>query len=162
MTGQKDVEEISNEIADGDDDDNDNKENYAKIPPTHMQALETLDTVQNYFQFNATDESSFTYLYELEKIISVTHLQKHKQSSIIVFLLNIFRRVQRLAHFSAVQNVPFPFYRSKECVLPIFLQCTQLIFSNNTCTAHFIAKVKWSYLTFIFNLEVHLELLPPC
>lgn len=83
-TEQRDIEEIANEMmSDDDDDDDDNEENDAKIPPNHTKALEALDTIRDYLQFNATTETPFSHLYELEKIVSVIHLQKHKQSSIM-------------------------------------------------------------------------------
>ena len=70
------------DFAEGDEDMN-NKVSDPKCPPTHTQALKALYTIRNYLQINAMSETPFSYLNELEKIVSVIHLQKHKQSSIM-------------------------------------------------------------------------------
>ena len=80
--------------------------------------------------------------------VSFSLLKKKKKNSsnfttIIVFPLGIFRRVQHPAYFSAAPNMPLP------------------VFSGNTCTTCFATRVKRPYLTFIFNWEHHVELSPP-
>ena len=61
----------------------------------------------------------------------------------VVFPLGIFRRAQRPAHFSGSLNVLCSFFWCPKCTLPIF--------SGNTCTAHFTAKVKGSCFHFPFK-----------
>ena len=90
----------------------------------------------------------------------------NKNMLIIVFSLGIFRKVQPPVRFSPTQNVPNPFFRSWKCTLPISQQLKMhpVCFHTSMCniwTAHFIVKVKQSYITFIFNLEQCFELPPP-
>lgn len=61
----------------------DNEDDDTKVPPNHTKALEALDTIRDYLQFNSAAETPFSYLYELEKVVSVIHRQKHKQPSIV-------------------------------------------------------------------------------
>ena len=82
----------------------------------------------------------------------------------LMYSLGIFKIAQSPFRFTVVQNAPFSFFCFLKCALPVFpqLKYTHSIFSGNTYTAHFTLAVKWPYLTFIFNLEHHLELFTPC
>ena len=87
-----------------------------------------------------------------------------------MFPLGIFRRVQHPAHLSPAQNASLLLFLQLKCSLPIFLWSFQWLkmlpahfytCMSNKCIAHFTGKVKWHYMTFIFNLEHCLDLFKP-
>ncbi|GBN33510.1 hypothetical protein AVEN_215579-1, partial [Araneus ventricosus] len=53
----------------GGEEDNDDEEDAAKVPPTHTAALEALETLFDYFQFNSGSGRTFQRLDELEKTV---------------------------------------------------------------------------------------------
>ncbi|GBM76594.1 hypothetical protein AVEN_228949-1 [Araneus ventricosus] len=81
----REIGDIAIEINGSEEDeeeDNDDEENVAKVPPTHTVALEALETLRDYFQFNSGSEGTFSSLDELEKTL-VENSRKQKQSSIV-------------------------------------------------------------------------------
>jgi len=58
-----------------------------KVPPTHTLALEALETLCDYFQFNSGSENTFLRLDELEKSL-LENSRKQKQSSILYYFLS--------------------------------------------------------------------------
>ncbi|XP_054713519.1 tigger transposable element-derived protein 6-like [Uloborus diversus] len=87
-TELRDIEVIAEEMANGEGDgdlDDDNEDDEAKVPPNHLKALEALDIVRDYLQYNSASDTPFSHLYELEKYVSDIHQQKQKQTSIMDF-----------------------------------------------------------------------------
>ena len=86
-TELREIKDIANEMTcgdcEGDDDDDDNEDDGANVPPNHTVVLQALDTIRDYLQFNSAAETPFNYLHELEKVVSVIHREKHKQTSIM-------------------------------------------------------------------------------
>ena len=99
-------------MANGDGNVDDDNEDDAKVPPKHTKVLQILDIIRDCLQFNSAAETPFSYLYELEKIVSVIHRQKHKQLSIMDILKGnkLFRRDQWRAVNELVPNKDVKFH----------------------------------------------------
>ncbi|GBO01053.1 hypothetical protein AVEN_123363-1 [Araneus ventricosus] len=68
----REIGDIAAEINGGEEDeeeDKDDEEDAAKVPPTHTVALESLETLFDYFQFNSGCGGTFSRLDELEKTL---------------------------------------------------------------------------------------------
>ena len=61
----QEMDDITAKINGG---DKDKEDTTTKIPPIHIVALEALETLQDFFQFNTGNERNFSHL-ELEKIM---------------------------------------------------------------------------------------------
>ncbi|GBN89635.1 hypothetical protein AVEN_216386-1 [Araneus ventricosus] len=88
-TQLREIEDIATEINGGEEDkeeDNDDEEDAAKVPPTHTVALEALETLRDYFQFNSGSEGTFSRLDELEKNLFEN---SRKQSSIVNYFVKV-------------------------------------------------------------------------
>lgn len=85
----REIGDIAAEINGGDKDeegDDDDEEDAAKVPPTHTVALEALETLRDYFQFNSGSEGTFSRLDELEKTL-FENSRNQKQSSILNYFV---------------------------------------------------------------------------
>ncbi|GBM60022.1 hypothetical protein AVEN_147587-1 [Araneus ventricosus] len=81
--------DIAAEINGSEEDEeevNDDEEDAAEVPPTHTVALETSETLRDYFQFNSGSKGIFSRLDELEKTV-FENSQKQKQFSIVNYFV---------------------------------------------------------------------------
>ncbi|GBN49553.1 hypothetical protein AVEN_64735-1 [Araneus ventricosus] len=72
VTQLREIRDISAEINGGEEgevEDNDDEKDAAKVSPTHTVALEALEILRDYFQFNSGSEGTFSRLDELEKTL---------------------------------------------------------------------------------------------
>ncbi|GBN30782.1 hypothetical protein AVEN_173532-1 [Araneus ventricosus] len=72
----REIRVIAAEINGGEEgevEDNDGENDAAKVSPTHTVALEALEILRGYFQFNSGSEGTFSSLDELEKTLFKIH-----------------------------------------------------------------------------------------
>ncbi|GBM07998.1 hypothetical protein AVEN_71445-1 [Araneus ventricosus] len=82
----QEIGDIAAEISGSEDEEEVNyEEDVAKVPPTHTVALEALETLCDYFQFNSGSEGTFSHL-EFEKTL-FENSRNHNQSSIVIYFV---------------------------------------------------------------------------
>ncbi|GBM31198.1 hypothetical protein AVEN_193332-1 [Araneus ventricosus] len=76
----REIGDIAAKINGGEEDEeegNDYEEDAAKVPPTHTVALEALETLRDYFQFNSGVKELFHVLMNLKRLFLKIHENKN-------------------------------------------------------------------------------------